>query len=162
MKLLILRETNGDNACFKVFDECENLLFNVIGKDSHGVRQLKAFTSEDKCVIKISATPQIGSTTGYNVITPHHAFAVTVKLKAADLCLKIHGAKFFFRGNLYTRSFEITDVSSKAMACHKPEAGKSGRYILDVFEESQVLSLLAISICADTISFSDSAAICRA
>ena len=162
MKLLLSRDTGEIHSRFMVYDEFENTLFTIVGKESHGVRKLKALTEDGNCVFKISATPEIGSTTGYNVITIQGAFAVTVKLKATDLRLKIHGAKLFCRGNLFNRSFEITDVSSKILAIHKPEAGKNGRYILEIYDETQMLSLLSIAICADLISFSDSASVCRA
>lgn len=162
MKLLISRETSDSQSRFLVYDQYEKLLFNVIGKNGTAVRKVKAITPEGNCVLKISATPEIGKTIGYNILTPQGAFAVTVKLKSDDLSLKIHGVKLFFKGNLFTRSFEILDVSSKALAFHKPEAGKSGKYILEVFDDAQHLNLLAISICADLLSFSDSAYVCRA
>lgn len=162
MKLLISRDTSDVYSRFVVYDENENLLYSIKGKDNTAVKKIKAFTPEGKCLLKISATPEIGSTIGYNIITPEGAFALTVRLKPDELCLKILGTKLFFRGNLITRSFEITDVSAKALAFHKPEAGKSGRYVLEVIDEAQVFSLLAISICADLISFSDSAYVCRA
>lgn len=162
MKLLISRDTSDVYTRFAVYDACERLLYNVTGKDSTAVKRVKAITPEGKCVLKISATPEIGSTVGYNVVTPDSVFAVTVKLKVDELSLKIHGTKLFFKGNLFTRTFEITDVSSKTVAVHKPEAGKRGRYTLEIIDEAQLLSLLAISICADLLSFSDSALACRA
>ena len=162
MKLLIVRDTGEVFSRFKVYDYSERPLFSVIGKENTALRRIKVIAENGKCVLKISATPEIGSSFGYNIITPEGAFAVTVKLKASELSLKIHGAKLFFKGNLLTRTFEITDVSAKTVAIHIPEAGKSGRYTLEVFDEAQLYSLLAISICADLISFSDSAAVCRA
>ena len=147
---------------FIVYDEREKKLFTIEGNSNRGVRKIKAFTEEGRCAFKISATPEIGGTIGYNVITVDTAFAVTVKHKSSELYLKVHGVKLFFRGNLFTRTFEITDVSSKVLAFHKPEASKSGRYTLEIYDDAQILSLLAISICADLISFSDSAAACRA
>lgn len=112
--------------------------------------------------MKIAATPEIGGTVVYNVTTVNGAFAVTVKLRPKELSLKIHGEKLFFKGNLFERSFDITDVTSKSLAVHKPEAGKRGRYVLEVLDESQLLNLLGIAICADLLCFSDSAAVCRA
>lgn len=162
MKLLITRDTSDVFSRFKVYDYAENPLFSVVGKDSTALKRVKVIDREGKCVLKISATPEIGSTLGYNVITPDSVFAVTVKLKSSELSLKIHGTKLFFKGNLFARSFEITDVSAKTLAFHKPENGKSGCYTLEVFDEAQLLNVLAISICADLISFSDSAAVCRA
>lgn len=162
MKLLISRDTNDVYTRFTVYDQYENLLFEIAGKEGAAVKKIKAFTPEGKCAFKISATPEIGSTIGYNVITLSSAFAVTVKLKAANMTLKIHGAKLFFKGSLLNRSFELTDVSSKTLAFHKPEAGKRGQYILEIYDETQMLSLLAVAICADLISFSDSAVMCRA
>lgn len=162
MKLLISRDTSDVNSRFAVYSESENLLYRVQGKDSTAVKKIKAFTPDGKCVLKISATPEIGSTIGYNVVTPEGAFAVTIRLRTDELTLKIHGAKLFIKGSILTRSFEITDVSAKTFAVHKPEAGKSGRYILDILDEAQLFNALAISICADLISFSDSAYVCRA
>ena len=162
MKLRIVRDTSNENSRFIVLDEFENSILTITGKESHGVKKLKALTEEGRCVFKISATPEIGSTIGYNVVTADGAFAVTVKLRLSELFLKIHGAKLFFKGNLFTRSFEITDVSSKTLAFHKPEAGKRGQYTLEIYDDAQMLSLIAVSICADLISFSDSAAVCRA
>lgn len=162
MKLLISRDTSDSCTRFTVYDESERLLFNIKGKEGGAVRKIKAFTPDDKCVFKISATPEIGSTVGYNVVTPNSAFAVTVKLKASEMTLKIHGAKLFFKGSILERRFELTDVSSKALAFHKPEAGKRGQYTLEIYDETQTINLLAVSVCADLISFSDSAAMCRA
>lgn len=162
MKLLISRETSDVYARFVVYDEFENLLFDIAGKEGTAVKKIKAFNPDGRCCFKISATPEIGSTVGYNVLTAGSAFAVTVKLKASNMTLKVHGAKIFFKGNLLSRSFELTDVSSKTLAFHKPEAGKMGQYTLEIYDEAQMLSLLAVSICADLISFSDSAAVCRA
>ncbi len=162
MKLFISRDTSGADTRFIVLDEYEKLLFSIKGKDSHTVKKIKAFTPDGKCAFKISFTPEIGGTVGYNILTPDGVFAVTVKLKSSEASFKVHGAKLFFKGNLFTRNFEITDVSSKSLAFHKPEAGKAGRYILEVYDESKMLSVLAISICADLISFSDSAVVCRA
>lgn len=162
MKLLISRDTNDVYTRFAVYDQYEQQLFEIAGKEGTAVKKIKAFTLDGKCAFKISATPEIGSTIGYNIVTPSSAFAVTIKLKASEMTLKIHGAKLFFRGNLLNRSFELTDVSSKVLAFHKPEAGKRGQYTLEIYDESQILNLLAVSICADLISFSDSAAVCRA
>lgn len=162
MKLLISRDTVDAFSRFKVLDYAENPLFSVVERNTTALRRFKVIDNSGKCVLKISATPEIGSTLGYNVITPEGAFAVTVKLKASELSLKIHGAKLFFKGNLLTRSFEITDVSAKALAFHKPEAGKNGRYTLEINDEAQLFNMLAIAICADLLSFSDSAAVCRA
>ena len=162
MKLLISRDTNDVYTRFAVYDQYEQLLFEIAGKEGTAVKKIKAFTLDGKCAFKISATPEIGSTIGYNIVTPNSAFAVTIKLKASEMTLKIHGAKLFFRGNLLNRSFELTDVSSKVLAFHKPEAGKRGQYTLEIYDESQIFNLLAVSICADLISFSDSAAVCRA
>lgn len=161
MKLLISREISDAGARFAVYDEYEKQLLSIKGNGT-ALKKIKAFTADDKCVFKIQATPEIGSTIGYNVLTPEGSFAVTVKIKSGDFSLKVHGAKLFFKGNLFTRCFEITDVSSKVLAFHKPEAGKSDRYVLEIFDEAQYLSLLSISICADMISFSDSAVVCRA
>ncbi len=162
MKLFLVRDTSSENSRFVVLDEYEKTLFTVEGKNAHGVKKLKALTEEGRCVFKISATPEIGGTIGYNVITSDGAFAVTVKLKSSEVYFKIHGAKLFFKGNLFTRSFEITDVSSNTLAFHKPEAGKNGRYSLEIYDDAQTLRLIAVSVCADLISFSDSAAVCRA
>lgn len=162
MKLLIARDMSEVFSRFVVFDHAENPIFSVVGKEGSALRRLKVIDNNGKCVLKISATPEIGGSLGYNVITPEGVFAVTVKLKSSELSLKIHGTKLFFKGNLLTRCFEITDVTSKTVAVHKPEAGKSGRYVLEVFDEAQYLNFIAISICADLISFSDSAAMCRA
>lgn len=162
MKLFISRDTSNVYTRFKVLDEYEKPLFSVTGKEGHTVKKIKTLTPDGKCAFKISFTPEIGGTVGYNVLTHDGAFAVTVKLKASEFSFKIHGIKLFFKGNLFTRSFEITDVSSKTLAVHRPEAGKSGCYILDIYDEAQTLNVLAISICADLISFSDSAAVCRA
>lgn len=162
MKLLITRDTSNANSAFLVYDECENLLFNISGKYSSSVRKLRAITRNGKCVMKISSTPELVGKLAFNVLTCDSAFVVTIKLKSDALSLKIHGAKLFFRGNLMDRTFEITDVSSKVLACHKPEAGKRGRYTLEIFSDTQLISLLGIAICADLLSFSDSAAVCRA
>lgn len=162
MKLLISRDTSDAFTRFSVFDECENLLFQIKGKESAAVRKFKAFTEDGNCIIKISATPEIGGTIGYNVVTAQSAFAVTVKIKASETTLKIHGAKLFFKGNLLERCFEISDVSSKVLAFHRQEPGKSGLYSLEIYDRTQMLSALAVSICADLLSFTDSAAVCRA
>lgn len=162
MKLLISRNTSNADSAFLVYDECENLIFNISGKFSSAVRKLKADTVDGKCVMKISSTPELAGKLAFNVLTCDSAFVVTIKLKADVLSLKVHGAKLFFRGNLLQRSFEITDVSSKVLAIHKPEPGKRGRYTLEIFDDAQLVSLLGIALCADLLSFSDSAAMCRA
>lgn len=162
MKLLISRDVSDTFSRFTVYDFAQNPLFNVVGKEGSALRRVKVFDSEGRCVLKISATPEIGSKLVYNIVTPDSVFGVTVRLKADELSLKIHGAKLFFKGNLLTRTFEITDVSAKVLAFHKPEAGKSGRYTLEITDEAQTLSLLAVSLCADLLSFADSAAMCRA
>lgn len=162
MKLLISRDTSNVSAAFQVYDECEYLLFDISGKYSSAVRKLKALTKDGKCVMKISATPELAGKLAFNVLTADSAFVVTIRLKAEVLSLKVHGAKLFFRGNLLERCFEITDVSSKVLAIHKPEPGKRGRYTLEIFDEAQLVSLLGVAICADLLSFSDSAAVCRA
>lgn len=162
MKLLISRDISEAFSRFTVYDCSENQLFSVVGKEDSPLRRVKVIDSSGRCVLKISATPEIGSKLGYNVITPDSVFAVTVRLKADELSLKIHGVKLFFKGNLLTRTFEITDVSAKTLAFHRPEAGKRERYVLEITDEAQTLSLLAVSLCADLLSFTDSAAVCRA
>lgn len=161
MKLHITRNTSEEQGRFLVHNSSGNLFLTVSGKETP-IRKLKALTNDGKCAFRISATPEIGGAVGYNVSTPEGTFGVTIRLKAKELSLKIHGTKLFFKGNLFTRTFEITDVSSKTIAVHKPSSGKRGQYTLEVLDETQTLSLLAVAICADLISFSDSAAVCRA
>ena len=161
MKLLIARDTDDDLSRFAVYNSDETLLLKVRGKENSTVRRVKAFDSDGNCVIKISATPEIGGTVGYNIVTAEGVFGVTVKFKSKEFSIKIHGNKLFFKGNILTRSFEITDVSTKTIAIHKPEAGKSGCYTLEVFDTALTLSLLSVAICVDLLSFSDSAVACR-
>ena len=96
MKLLISRDTNDVYTRFAVYDQYEQQLFEIAGKEGTAVKKIKAFTLDGKCAFEISATPEIGSTIGYNIVTPNSAFAVTIKLKASEMTLKIHGAKLFF------------------------------------------------------------------
>ncbi|MBQ8795149.1 MAG: hypothetical protein IJZ54_01875 [Clostridia bacterium] len=161
MKLHITRDTSEEQGRFLVCNSPGEVFLTVKGKETP-IRKLKALTNDGSCAFRISATPEIISSVGYNVSTPQGTFGVTVRLKAKELSLKIHGTKLFFKGNLFTRTFEITDVSSKTVAVHKPVSGKSGQYTLEILDESQTASLIAIAICADLISFSDSAAVCRA
>lgn len=162
MKLLISRDTVNADAAFTVYDQCENLLFRIIGDDAVNIRKLKAVDNGGRCVMKVSVTPVLGNKLAFNILTSASALVVTINLKADVLSMKIHGAKLFFRGDLLKKAYEITDVSSKVLACHKPEAGKRGKYTLEVFDDAQLISLLGIAICADLLSISDSAVYCGA
>lgn len=162
MKLFIVRCVSDASSLFAVYDQCENLLFNVVGKSGGALRKIRVLAPEGSCAVKISATPEIGGSLCCNILTPKNALAVIVKLKADEPLIKIHGEKLFFRGNILEKSFEITDVTAEVLAYHKPECGKTDRFIMEVFDDSRLLSFLSIALCVDLLSFSDSALMCRA
>lgn len=162
MKLHILRTLSESSERFTVTDSTGNLFLNIKSSSSQTFNKLYAYDSEGKVLFKISSTPEVAGRIGYNVVTPSAKFAVTVKLLSGSISFKIHGIKLYLRGNLLAHSFEITDVSSQVLAVHKPEPGKNGKYTLEVSDDSFCLTALSIAICADILSFSDSASYCRA
>jgi len=156
------RDTADINSRFKVYDSNGAELYSVMGKDSASIKRLKAFDNTGECLFRISVTPEIGSTVGYNVVTKDSMFGITAKLKADAMCLKFHGVKLFFKGNLITRDFVITDISQNVLLHHSPEPGKNGCYSLNFSDDSPTDVLIAVAVCADMLSFADSKAACRA
>ncbi len=162
MKLHIMRSVSDSSKRFSVTDSAGNPFVNIESNPKSTLNKLYAYDSEGKVLFKISITPEVARRIGYNVVTPSTKFAVSAKLLSGGVSFKIHGIKLYIKGNLLSHTFEITDVSSTVLAIHKPEAGKSGRYTLDVLEDSFCLTALSIAICADILSFSDSVSYCRA
>ena len=162
MKLHILRSVSDSMERFSVTDALGNLFLNIKSSSPQAFNKLLAYDLEGKVILKISSTPEVAGRIGYNVLTPSAKFAVTVKLLSGGISFKIHGIKLYLRGNLLTHNFEITDVSSQILAVHKAEPGKNDRYTLEVFDDSFCFTALSIALCADILSFSDSAAYCRA
>ena len=162
MKLHIMRSVSDRSKRFMVTDSAGNSFINIESSSNSTFNKLYAYDSKGKVLFKISTTPEVAGRIGYNVVTPTTKFAVVVKLLSGGVSFKIHGLKLYLKGNLLTHTFEITDISSKVLALHKPEAGKSGRYTLEVSDDSLCLTALSIAICADILSFSDSASYCRA
>ncbi len=162
MKLHIMRTVSDSSKRFLVTDSLANPFLNIESDTNSAFNKLYAYDSEGKVLFKIRTTPEVAGRIGYNIVTPNAKFAVTAKLMSGGISFKIHGLKLYLRGNLLTHSFEITDLSSNVLAVHKPEAGKIGCYTLEVSDDSYCLTALSIAICADIISFSDSAIFCRA
>lgn len=160
--MYISRDTSDGDQRFTVYDDCKNPIIKVISSPGIAFNKLKGFDNEGKVLFKISSTPELAGRIGYNVITPEANFAVTVKIKSGELVFRIHGIKLFFRGNLLSHEFEITDVSSVVAATHKANTGAANYYTFNISDDTQKLILLSIAICADLLSFSDSAALCRA
>ena len=162
MKLTIARDTDDINSRFKVYDSKGAELCSIKGKDSASIKRLKAFDNTGACLFRISVTPEIGSRVGYNVVTKDYVFGITAKLKADTMCLRFHGIKLYFKGNIITRDFEITDISQKVLSHHKTEPGTNGCYSMNISDDSLADVMIAVAVCADMLSFADSAAACRA
>ena len=162
MKLLITRSISDSLKRFEVADSSGNKFVDIESCSPKVFNKLYAYDTEGKVLFKINSTPEVAGRIGYNIVTPSAKFAVSVKLSSGGVSFKIHGLKLYLRGDFLAHTFEITDVSSEVLAVHKPEAGKTGRYSLEVSENFHVLTALSIAICADILSFSDSASYCRA
>ena len=149
VKIFIRRDVSDIHARYAVFDEYENELYTVSGRNTASGEVMKVISSGfTQAKIRDLRLPVL---TAYVISVKAESVKLFFTYRAGRIKARFSGISWRIRGDILSGSFDIIDADGTIVCCVYQNFLK--RYIeLNVFDDNRELFCIAAALCVDALN----------
>lgn len=149
MKVFIRRDTCEIHSRFLVFDEYENKLYSVTGRNTASGEIMKVIDAGFTAAkIRQLRLPVIDA---YSVTVASESVKLIFSYRAGRLRARYSGISWRIRGDILSGSYDILDADG-TIVCTVFEHFSKNCTELNIFEDSRELFCIASAICVNSLN----------
>ncbi len=144
-----LKPLGGPRCLFAIRDPGGHRVYEVTGKTTPFGNQFFLFDKEHRLAGRSSGV-RLSGVSRYSVLAGKKRLLVTIGSPVSRQPVRIRGKRWYFRGSLLTRSFDLLDEASQTVMTHGRCWEQSGNcYAVEISKPEDVPLCLCLSVLID-------------